>query len=706
MSQVQLHAGFHQQDITPPAGLDMGGFALRPQPSAGIYDPLFTKALILDDGHTRVAIVSCDLLGFSTEYTDGLRGDIAATGIVSADHVLIACTHTHAGPATQFLRNCGDVNVEWMNGLRRRIIQAVEQAAKSLRPVDVFFAQEHADLNYDRRTVALTPGTTRTDPAAKIDRDTLVSVIQLVSSDQIVACLLHYACHPVVLRNDNNWISADFCGQATAYVEQATGAPAMFLNGACGNVDPITESHEHNSYDDVVTVGQMLGQIAVQATKQATRIQTYPLSASLNHCTVETPTPSPTEVKQAVEAAQKPLETENFSAAESWLAATTLHWAQAIQSGPETCNVQIPIQTFLLGPITIVGIGGEVFAATARKLRGLFGNSCLVVGYANGNIGYIPTRAAFERGGYEVDLAWKLYGSRGVGPDAEKQLLEAIRKQAASLGRKVYPGGRIVLASISMQEREINSTLDGTAQPFLLSTASSPQPRPLLVGLHTWSADRFNQIQNLAPLAAARDWHLALPEFRGPNLTTNPHCREACGSQLACQDVVDMVEFLQRHLNVSDIFLMGGSGGGHMALMLAAYRPALWTAVSSWCPITDVAAWHGQNPNYTPHIAACCGGVPGESVFVDAEYRAKSPIHHLDGLSEARVFIHHGKQDRSVPFTHTLSLYNRLLEHAPEAEVYCEIFDGGHDFFPERGLDWLASQAKSIPASAGTQLTH
>ena len=96
-----------------------------------------------------------------------------------------------------------------------------------------------------------------------------------------------------------------------------------------------------------------------------------------------------------------------------------------------------------------------------------------------------------------------------------------------------------------MEQTEIlvKSTLDGSLQPSLFYPAST-KGRPLLVGLHTWSNTRTNQIRNLVPVAERNDFNLLLPEFRGPNLTTNPKCTEACGSKLAMQDIKDAIDYL------------------------------------------------------------------------------------------------------------------------------------------------------------------
>jgi dipeptidyl aminopeptidase/acylaminoacyl peptidase len=238
-----------------------------------------------------------------------------------------------------------------------------------------------------------------------------------------------------------------------------------------------------------------------------------------------------------------------------------------------------------------------------------------------------------------------------------------------------------------MQELQITSSLDESQEPVLF--AEGKASAPLLVMLHSWSADRFNHEKKEA-LTKQRGWHLLLPEFRGPNLVGNPRCGEACASELAQQDILDAVTFVRDNYKVGDqIFLLGGSGGGHMSLMMAAAAPQLWTAVSSWCPITDLAKWRLQNPNYRPHIEACCGGVPEDSAEVVKQYAKRSPLSYVAQIAQATVYIHHGKSDPSVPCSHTFELYQDIFLNYPDAKVYGEIFPGGHDFYPERAVQWF-----------------
>ncbi|MEW6753195.1 MAG: alpha/beta fold hydrolase [Candidatus Latescibacterota bacterium] len=255
-----------------------------------------------------------------------------------------------------------------------------------------------------------------------------------------------------------------------------------------------------------------------------------------------------------------------------------------------------------------------------------------------------------------------------------------------------------------MREVEVTSTLDGSQEKCLVYRPAGSSRAPLLVGLHTWSADRFSQVEAMLPRCRQRRWALILPEFRGPNLTTNPRARQAGGSPLARQDIVDALDWAVTHEGVDEahVFLLGGSGGGHMALLMAAHAPHRFTGISAWVPITDLAAWHGQNPRYAPHVEAVCGGPPGAGPQVDREYRQRSPVAHLEAMRAATLSVHHGRRDPSVPYTHTWRLAQGM-EAAGAERFYCEVFDGGHEIGYDRAFAWF--EALAGKAAEGDGLT-
>jgi len=241
-----------------------------------------------------------------------------------------------------------------------------------------------------------------------------------------------------------------------------------------------------------------------------------------------------------------------------------------------------------------------------------------------------------------------------------------------------------------IQELVCTSTRDGSQEPVLFYHPGGEVPVPLVVGLHTWSYDRHNQVEGMLPLCRERGWGLLLPEFRGANLASNPRAGQAGGSPVAIQDIIDSVTMVSERFPIdrNAVFLLGGSGGGHMSLLAAAAAPARWRGVSAWVPITDLAAWHHQQAEYAPHIAACCGGVPGDSEEVDREYLERSPIFQVGALSEVTLSLHHGRFDPVVPYSHSWNLAQQL-ERKGSKRFYFEIFDGAHDIHYDTAFCWF-----------------
>lgn len=234
----------------------------------------------------------------------------------------------------------------------------------------------------------------------------------------------------------------------------------------------------------------------------------------------------------------------------------------------------------------------------------------------------------------------------------------------------------------SFQEISVPSSIDGSLEPSLLWLPKG-EVKALVVGLHTWSADRFNQTKSMKPYCEARGWALLLPEFRGPNLDSNPRAREAGGSDLARRDIVDATRYVLEHhipqhkAKPIPVFLLGGSGGGHMSLMVAAREDFPWTAISSWCPITNLADWHCENPNYARHIAAVCGGTP-DAPAAARDYHERSPIHYAASLARHTLQLAHGRHDASVPYTHGYKMSQAIEQLAPE-HFYFYLFNGTHE---------------------------
>lgn len=65
--------------------------------------------------------------------------------------------------------------------------------------------------------------------------------------------------------------------------------------------------------------------------------------------------------------------------------------------------IGFPVQVFKIGNCAFGGLGGEFFASTGLWLKAnTTQQHYFTISMANGNCGYVPPAAAFEKGGYET----------------------------------------------------------------------------------------------------------------------------------------------------------------------------------------------------------------------------------------------------------------------------------------------------------------
>ncbi len=250
---------------------------------------------------------------------------------------------------------------------------------------------------------------------------------------------------------------------------------------------------------------------------------------------------------------------------------------------------------------------------------------------------------------------------------------------------------------ITLTETTVLSSIDRTDQPVIVGVPDGydpATPTPLLVGLHTWSADYRQRAQPYGRQAAERGWLLVLPNFRGPNRASNPHARQAGGSLLAQHDIVDARKHMVEQFNVNEdrAYITGDSGGGHMTLLMVGKYPDLWSAAAAWCPVTDLREWWAETSGYAPHIQAVCGGKPGESPEVDFEYARRSPRTFMTNLAHVPVLLAHGDGDRVIPVEQTWRTF-RVLGNLPTHNTLLHVFSAGHSGRHGFGLDWCEAHA-------------
>ena len=222
-----LRAGAAKVEITPKAS----DLAVA---TDSIRDPLFARAIVVEDGTTCAVLVGLDLGGAATAMvTDATTRAAAATGCPAAN-VLISATHTHSsntqglGQGPPLARTVADA-----------IVQAATTAKSKLAPARVGYGTTRIDLNVNR-DLFNSKLEWRQEPNPNGPSDKTLAVVEFLGADNVpIAVYMNYAMHPINFYL-SGVVSADFPGEASRYIEElfANRAIAVFAQGASGDQNP------------------------------------------------------------------------------------------------------------------------------------------------------------------------------------------------------------------------------------------------------------------------------------------------------------------------------------------------------------------------------------------------------------------------------------------------------------------------------------
>lgn len=417
-----LRAGIARTVITPPEGIDLCGYAGRVPGNVGVHDDLQAKAIALDDGKTKAAIVTLDLVGLNDQQVAWIRQEASGrTGIPEAN-ILIGASHTHAGPASQTIRACGNAVEGYVGSLLRWIVEVIAAASENLRPLKFGFGSGQSTMAINRRQTRSGSGIDLGEnPEGAVDNE--VGVWHFTDeSGKPFATLFNYACHAVVMGGDNRLVSADWPGVSQRMIEEQVGGQAMFLQGCCGNINP----RYRGTFEEVERAGGEVAEAAIGAIPGIKLVGDAEISIASE--TVQLPLEPPMsrdEAEQTIRDANEKL-SKDIPLGEKHIEQAYHDWAETVlaMDGRGRESVPFEIQRISFDDAHLVGLPGEVFVDYALALKKMRPH-VTVSGYTNGNVGYVPAKYAFAEGGYEVDLAYKLYAEQMFKPEVEDVILEA-----------------------------------------------------------------------------------------------------------------------------------------------------------------------------------------------------------------------------------------------------------------------------------------
>ncbi|HXF64437.1 MAG TPA: neutral/alkaline non-lysosomal ceramidase N-terminal domain-containing protein [Caldilineaceae bacterium] len=405
-----LRAGFGRADITPKLGCKLVGYGGREQGATAVHDPLYARALVVEDAAGVWAIVSCDLCYLFAETVAEIRASVQQQTSIPREHIFIATTHTHAGPHDRHVQN-------WDRPLAEIVANAVVQAHAQRRPARIgagySFLYGHS-INRRWLDKPVDPGLM----VVRVD-DEQGKLLGLVSV---------FGCHAVVLGYDNLQISGDWPGYAMAKLEQelGPGITCLFFQGGAGDINPLVEGvrrrlrrgepvraigkvstyygqpdrpNEWNigdrgggTFAEVAELGEAYaGEVAYVARTIPTGIPDLPFWSEQ------------VVINAAAEPGEHPVRPPAPIAGDIIAAMDDQHiWTELMLLG--------------LGEVVLVGQPGEVFSETAvnvrMRLRHMGYRAPMLVSYANGWFLYLPEASAFVEGGYEPNWAATLNISR------------------------------------------------------------------------------------------------------------------------------------------------------------------------------------------------------------------------------------------------------------------------------------------------------
>ena len=437
-----LKAASASANITPPLGTRIpGGF--RPRYAENVDDELFAKAVVIDNGTTRIAIVTCDLIAIPEKIADTAKARIADRCDIPAAHVMVNATHTHTAVAIADLLGV-DEDPGYAEWVPLKIADAVELAVWRLKPARVGFASvDEERITFNRRwhmkngTVRFNPGIEHPDlvePTGTIDPELAMMYVEADDGTPISA-VANFSLHYIGTDNGNA-LSADYFGHFDRLMRHYLGDTCISLlwNAASGQINNTDFSGRTkwtaSGHQQAVKMANVLAGHFIVEKQLMEMHEALDLSGDLATLTFQRKEITAEDLEVAEQVLSVPQGTYDAyeSGPFSWVVGEPIpqalvdvyaHECQRLAKLPT--QMSAPVQVIRLGEAAIVALPGEVFVETGMNIKSKSdANPTFLVSLANGYIGYICTdKALIEEGGYETWAAKSSLPAVGTVPTME-----------------------------------------------------------------------------------------------------------------------------------------------------------------------------------------------------------------------------------------------------------------------------------------------
>ena len=396
-----MRAGFGKSDLTPPLGVELTGYGYYLNRRAlSVLDPLFARALILEQDGCRSLIISCELLGLNRHICADVAAHAAKYG-VKPEQVIIVSVHTHTGPSVKYHEGCGYVDDAYEATVAGRIALAVDAAFADL--------DEVTTLSHMCEPLPGDHIYNRADPNGPVDRTVRGFTITRKAKSPIAA--VSTACH-CVFRGRDTAVSADLAGEVNRFMQEK-GYESLFLNGLCGDIDPWQPTPERlTECAKIVTDVFSSAETPLPLTLEAGAI---PFTLRLTPVTRE-------DILSAAETA-----VERAGGPEEGAARVALIWKDEMLAKLNTLSPEenISVKYAIIGGVPVIALPFEGFTRIGMDIRGIIDRpDALTLGCAEELLGYLPTKDDIKRGAYAALESTFLYKRLPVVPGEAERIGE------------------------------------------------------------------------------------------------------------------------------------------------------------------------------------------------------------------------------------------------------------------------------------------
>jgi neutral ceramidase len=437
-----LRLGRGSVKITPPAGIPMAGYySIRL--AEGTHNDLYAKAIVLEEGEKKAALVACDLVSLDADIVAAARAQIQEATGIPADSVMVSATHSHTGPLLnrRFLKNVEGAPLklaqQYRAALPGKITEAVRLAAGALAPARAWTGLGQEDsLSFYRRflmkdgSVRFNPGKLNPDivqPMGSIDPDVALVYFDTPEGHP-QALYVNFALHLDTVGGMQ--FSADYPYTLSKLMGKLRGPEmlTLFTIGAAGNINHIdVKSKEpQKGHTEAQRIGTVLSGEVLKTLARLKKEEGESLQWAREVVRLPLPFHDAAEVEKARQVAAQ------FGQPNPPAFLDMVHAMKVIEVAERKgAPLEAEVQVVSYGSgIAWVGLPGEIFVelGVAIKKASPFGQT-IIVELANGNISYVPTRKGFNEGGYEAISARCAAGCGEVLAETAIRLLAGLHRR-------------------------------------------------------------------------------------------------------------------------------------------------------------------------------------------------------------------------------------------------------------------------------------